>query len=124
MKKTLIIAALAVCSIAYAAPTSLIGNLVTVNGTTNSTVLTMPEQNINFQQFNFEHGGLLNTNQVTLAIQISTDLTNYTTVSTYKFSNTNAGTYTYYAPSTNVPIYLRVRVTTTNSTGLGGTYGN
>ena len=124
MKKLLTIITLATCIAVNAAPTLLIGNLVSVNGTSNSAVVNLPNQTVNFQVFTFSNGGLTSTNDVALNVQLSTDGTNYNTVSVYKFTTTNAGAISYFAPSTNINVYLRVQAVTTNATLLGGSYGN
>lgn len=126
MKKLFLIASIiTICTIAQAAPEILLGSLVSVNNTTsNSQVVALSPLQINFQQFNFQNGGLSNTNACSLKVQISTDGTNFITTSTYLFPQTNSGGYTYYAPSTNIQVYVRVQATTTNNVLLGGSYGN
>ena len=125
MKKLFLIASIiTICTIAQAAPQILLGSLVSVNGTSNSQVVAMSPLQVNFQVFNFQNGGLSNTNAAALKVQISTDGTNYSTTSTYFFPETNSGGYTYYAPSTNLSVYLRVQAVTTNAVLLGGSYGN
>ena len=125
MKKLFLIASIiTICTIAQAAPQILLGSLVSVNGTSNSQVVAMSPLQVNFQVFNFQNGGLSNTNAAALKVQISTDGTNYSTTSTYFFPETNSGGYTYYALSTNLSVYLRVQAVTTNAVLLGGSYGN
>jgi hypothetical protein len=125
MKKLLaIVIAVAFCATIQAAPQILLGSLVSVNGTSNSQVVALSPLQVSFQVFNFQNGGLTDTNAAALKVQISTDGTNYTTSSTYLFPQTNSGGYTYYAPSTNVQVYLRVQAVTTNAVLLGGSYGN
>lgn len=123
--KQIIIALLAAASItASAAPTILIGSLVTVNGTSNSQSVALSPATVSFSTFSFQNGGLTSTNAVTLNIQMSTDNTNFNTIGTYTFAQTNSGAYSYYQTPTNIPVYLRVQAVTTNATQLGGTYGN
>ena len=117
---TLVIAGLAV----HAAPVFLIGNLVSISGTSNSQSIALSPQTVNFSVFSFQNNGLANTNQATLNIQISTDNTNFTTVGQFTFSTTNAGSYGYYQQPTNIPVYMRVQSVTTTNTALGATYGN
>jgi len=114
------------CSVAYSAPTTLIGSLISVNGTSNSTVVVLSPQQVSFQVFNFQNGGLTATNAATLYLQIATDTagTNFITVGTYAFATTNAGTYSTYFASTNLTINMRIQAVTTNAVSLGGTYGN
>ena len=126
MKKTLlaILASAIVGLVVYAAPVVLIGTLVTVNNTTSSssTNAIIP-YNPNLAVFNFTHGGLVNTNDAVLHVLITSDLTNWTTVASFKFPSTNAGSYSFYPTNFQFPIYMKVVATTTNSVQLGGTYG-
>jgi len=124
MNKLIATALLTSALAANAAPTMLLGNLVSVNGTSNSAVVNMPNQTVSFQPFSFQNGGLTSTNDVTLHVQLSTDGTNYNTVNSYKFTTTNAASVNYFAPSTNITVYMRVQAVTTNATLLGGSYGN
>jgi hypothetical protein len=125
MKKLLaILITVAFCATVQAAPQILLGSLVSVNGTSNSQSVALSPQQITFQQFNFQNGGLTDTNAATLKIQLSLDGTNYINCGSYLFPLTNSGGYTYYAPSTNISVYLRVQAVTTNAVLLGGSYGN
>ena len=107
-------------------PLTLIGSLVTVNNTTAySSTNAIQTPQVSLQVFQFSNGGLTATNAAVLYVQISPDTTNWFNVGNpYYFAQTNQGTYPYYPPATNFTVYLRVQATTTNSVGLGGTYGN
>jgi hypothetical protein len=130
MKKLLLIAIVATANLmAQAAPTILLGSLVTVNGTSNSQVVALSPQQLGFQVLNFQNGGMTSTNACTLNIQIasgnSDGTTNsFQTIGVYTFPTTNAQSVSYYQPSTNVVFYLRVQAVTTNAVALGGSYGN
>lgn len=129
MKKLLLISALVAANLAaIAAPTTIIGSLITVNGTSNSTVVALPAQSVQFQVLNLQNGGLADTNACTLNVQVATGnadgTTNaFQTISVYKFPTTNATTVSYYTPTTNITFYLRVQAVTTNAVQLGGSYG-
>lgn len=120
----LFVAALSALSVS-AAPTLLLGNLITVNNTTsNSPATTALNWNPTTQQFTISHGALTGTNALTLNIQATTDQTNYITIGTWKPSFTNATTETIPANAFSITNYIRVQAVTTNSVTVGGSYGS
>jgi hypothetical protein len=121
----LLVAALClVWKTAPAAPTLLMGSLVTVNNTTsNSPAVTAFSYNPTLQQFSVTHGALTSTGALTLNIQATVDQTNYVTIGTWTPSYTNATTETFSGSSYAITNYIRVQAVTTNSVQIGGSYG-
>ena len=110
---------------ATAAPVILVGNLVTVDTTTSNSApisLTSPTY---IAPFSITHGALATTNNLPTKIQLSLDGTNYITLRTVYPTTTNASaTDSYVAQTTNLTVYLRASITTTNLVTVGGSYGN
>ncbi len=132
MKNTLSRFPLTVCAFALlallimsaqAAPTLIMGNLLTVNGTTNSSPVTAFTYNQTLQQFSVTHGALTSTGALTLNIQATVDQTNYVTIGTWNPSTTNAATETFSGSAYAITNYMRVNCVTTNSVTVGGSYG-
>ncbi len=103
----------------HAAPITLIGSLLTVNGTTNSTSTAVGTVTLNYSTLYVQNGGLTTTNAMLVYGQISVDNTNWLTVATYTASVTNAGTGTWIVPGTNYTLWGRFQIQTTNATGMG-----
>lgn len=99
----------------------LIGSLQTVNNTTvNSAGVILPETaNVLPHTLTIQTAGLTATTALSVAGQVSLDSNNWVTVATYLPSSTNAGTVIWTTGQTNMPIYARVAVTTTNSVQIG-----
>ena len=66
-----------------------------------------------------QNGGLANTNAMVVYGQVSIDNLNFVTICQYQAAVTNAQTDTYTIPLTNVTIYLRALIVTTNAVGVG-----
>lgn len=109
---------------AQAAPILIIGSLVTVSNATAYSTTNQTFQNApNMQMFTISHGALVSTNDLPLAIQSSTDQVNFTNSYVWYPSTTNAATEYIYAGTIPVTNYFRVKVVTTNSVQVGGSYG-
>lgn len=126
MKKLLLIAsAAAICCAVIASPVLLVGSLQTVNNTTFTSNTNVLSQNFpSPYQLAVTHGALANTNDISLAYQVSVDNVNWKTFASVTMPSTNATTDViqgYIYPLTN---YFRVLVTTTNSQTVGISYGN
>jgi hypothetical protein len=128
MKNLLLLGAAAVVlvvAIASAAPLLIVGTLQAVNNTTFTSATNILSQNFPTPQaITITHGGLVNTNDVLIKQQVSTDLTNWTTFAACGMPSTNATTEViqgYNSPLTN---YYRVLVVTTNSQNVSISYGN
>jgi hypothetical protein len=107
---------------ARAGSTTLIGSLVTVNGTSNSVSVAAGSFALPSGYFFIQNGGLASTQALTVNIQASMDNTNFVTVAVYTPSATNATT-DRFTPSYAVQtIYFRAQAVTTNAVGLGGTF--
>jgi hypothetical protein len=119
------IAALAMLAafVAGAGTQVLIGSLLTVNNTTtNSASVTLTETAaVSAHTLFVQTAGMSNTNALSIAGQVSLDNTNWLTISTFVPAATNAGTVTWSTLATNMLLYGRVVVTTTNSVQLGVT---
>lgn len=114
-----------ICAGSYAAPVILIGQLTTVDTTTSNTSpisLSVPTY---IAPYSITHGALASTNNLPVKIQLSLDGTNYFTIATRYPTTTNAlATDSYGATTTNLTVYLRASITTTNLVTVGGSYGN
>lgn len=126
MKKTfaLLAAVAAICLVAYAGTTTLLGTLITVNNTTSNTVAvvsgTVPAPRGTFV---VAHNGLTATNALVCTEQLSIDNTNWITVNTFTFAATNATAQSFLGGNyTNRTIYTRLAITTTNSVDVGVSY--
>ena len=108
---------------AYAGTQILVGSLSTVNNTTYYTAAyNIGNAFVPSGTFLFSDGGTTATNALSITIQVSFDQTNFTSVGTWYPPVTNAGTWPYTPFPTNMPIYMRGVVTTTNSVQVGGSF--
>ena len=126
MKKLLLFAFLAALGcIVIATPVLMVGSLQTVNNTTFTSNTNLLSANYPTPyQLLVTHGGLANSNDVSIAYQISTDLLNWKTFATVTMPSTNATTEVIQGYNFPVTNYFRLLVTTTNSQTVGVSYGN
>jgi hypothetical protein len=128
MRKTLCILSVAVAVVmgllAVRATTSaFIGNLATMNATSSNSAavvvgtFSLPRITLTIQQ-----GGLTSTGALSVALQMTTDGANFSTLCATNPASTNAGTWSWSPTLTNQVIYYRVVTTTTNSVQVGGTW--
>lgn len=122
MKKLIATLLLAAATLGQAATlTTLIGSLQAVNGTTNSGTISLTTAPIQAQSLGVQTGGLASTNALTLYGQVSLDGTNFVTIATYHPTGTNAGSATWSTSFTNLTMYARVQVVSTNAITVGVT---
>lgn len=122
MKTLLVILCALVLTCAARADTtsSLVGNLLTIDNTTNNTPA------VSFGSFGYFHwasftitnGGLTDTNALTLRGQFSLDGTNWATVITHNLTSTNATNHTWSPELAPQAGYWRLQIVTTNSVDL------
>lgn len=104
--------------------TLLLGTLVTVNGTTNTSTIAVGGVTYPGGWYTIQHGGITATGALTLTAQMSFDQTNYYSVATWTPAVTNAGTYTWLPSFGTQAVYMRVQAVTTNEVSLGSTFHN
>ena len=122
MKKIIaLLAFIALTITANAGLQTLLGSPVTVNGTTNSSAATIAYAGVPQGTFYIYNGGLASTNALVAYRQVSIDGSNYVTIATYRPTATNTVTDTFGSDPTNMPIYSRVQIVTTNSVSVGVT---
>lgn len=124
MKKLIIAAILATATLTQAALTTILGDPVTVNGTFNSSQVTIAGASVPQGTLYVYNGGLASTNALIAYRQVSLDGTNFVTVATYNPTATNSTTDTWSAANTNLNIYSRVQIVTTNAVSVGVTLQN
>lgn len=118
----LIVGLLLAWCVARAASSYLfIGDLVTVNNTTNSTAaVNVGTFSPVRPTFYFQNAGLTATNALRVDVQLSLDATNWMTLATYHPAGTNA-TNEAFSPAMVTTLYMRSQVVTTNSVQVGAT---
>jgi hypothetical protein len=104
--------------------TLLLGTLIPVDGTTNTTAIAAGGVSYPGGWFTIQHGGITATSAVTLTAQMSFDQTNYFNVAVWTPPLTNAGSYSWLPSFGTQAVYLRVQAVTTNEVSLGGTFHN
>ena len=125
MRILAIILAVFTAASAHAALTST--NLFTfapVNGTTNGNNFSLAGVYLPQRSYLIQNGGTTNaagTNAWSVAIQISLDGTNFTTVATYRPSTTNAAMDVYTPSLSSQTITARAQIITTNPISVGTT---
>ena len=114
-------------AVAAIAGTVIIGPLVTwTTGTNYSSTVSIGSIPVPGVTLNIQHSGLTDTNNLPIYAQISLGVdasgsTNYLTIAGPWYpSATNAGTYTWWIPTTNITLYGRIKSVQTNSVTLGG----
>lgn len=118
----IVVGMLLVWCVARAASSYLfIGDLVTVNNTTNNTAAISLGTYSPFRPvFYVQNAGLTATNALRVNVQLSIDATNWLTLATYWPAATNA-TNEAFSPTLSPTFYLRSQVITTNSVQVGAT---
>jgi hypothetical protein len=105
-------------------------DLASVASTTaNGTAFQIVNVNVPQRYFFIQNNGIsgqtnatgTGTNSLAVAVQMSFDGTNWSTIATYKPSRTNAAVDTFSPSFSQLNAYMRVQVTTTNTITVGVT---
>lgn len=101
-------------------PSLLVGNLTTIDNTTNNTAATSFGSFVLFPWMNFSitNAGLTATNALTIRGQFSLDGSNWVTVTTWNPSTTNATNIVWSPQPSAQSASYRLQVVTTNSVDL------
>lgn len=113
---------LAGVSVARAATVTIAGSpMIVAAGTTNSSSVTIATASAAIQSQALSVQvvtNLLNTNQIIFYGQVSLDNSNWFTVQSFQCPATNAATYPWTTTFTNMPIYGRIQMVTTNTSAI------
>ena len=116
---TLLLALFAAASVQAGA--TILTSLQTVTGTTNTISTSVGVFPIAGKTLYIQNAGLATTNALAVSFQLSLDGTNFGPMTTYIPTATNAVTDTFAIPVTNLTVYARVQVFTTNAVNVGVT---
>ena len=118
MKKLIAIATVGAC-VSLQAGTTILTPLTDYTGTNNTTATAVGTQLVDRKALFIQNNGLVSTNVLTVKYQLSLDNTNFFDAGVYIPTSTNAATDTMITAATNVTIYARVQIITTNTTAVG-----